>query len=224
MTTPTTQTTFNDEVSSRAVAASADTSDSKVTTWRCSMTRANKLLARLRTSSDITPKSKIFSKGPLAIWYYHQINLLNYTGMDNLTKDLAKAQNKIYSHISKQKLIARWKDRIFELNVKYGIHTLLSKIDLLQKEKSILSDIVNSMHSTNWVHVDTARNIEKVGTSDKKYDLQWNVAVFDAGSLEEKIRAISAEISELDDLKDRLNAASEFSLDLSKEDFELLSL
>lgn len=197
-------------------------------TWTCSMTRANKLLAQLRDGSShrtIAPTRRYrYSSSPSAV-YHKEVSHLTFTDVADLNSKLANVRNELNRKLLHKRLVEKWKNKLFELNVRYGIHAVLSNIDLLQQEKTLLSEVRQANADNNCVSVNAAIvSMNAVSSSEKKYDFKWNVAAFEQDDLEERLKMISKEISRLDELKDKLNIENSFSIELSAEERDMLGI
>lgn len=197
-------------------------------TWTCSMTRANKLLAQLRDSSSnrtVAPTRRYrYSSSPSAV-YHKEVSHLTFTDVADLNSKLTNVRNELNRKLLHKRLVEKWKNKLFELNVRYGIHAVLSNIDLLQQEKTLLSEVRQANADNNCVSVNAAIvSMNAVSSSEKKYDFKWNVAAFEQDDLEERLKMISKEISRLDELKDKLNIENSFSIELSAEERDMLGI
>ena len=192
------------------------------------MTRANKLLAQLRDGSShrtIAPTRRYrYSSSPSAV-YHKEVSHLTFTDVADLNSKLANVRNELNRKLLHKRLVEKWKNKLFELNVRYGIHAVLSNIDLLQQEKTLLSEVRQANADNNCVSVNAAIvSMNAVSSSEKKYDFKWNVAAFEQDDLEERLKMISKEISRLDELKDKLNIENSFSIELSAEERDMLGI
>lgn len=197
-------------------------------TWTCSMTRANKLLAQLRDGSSnrtVAPTRRYrYSSSPSTV-YHKEVSHLTCIGSADLNGKLDDIRNELNHKLLRKRLVEKWKNKLFELNVRYGIHTVLSNVDLLQQEKTLLSEVRQSNVDNNCVNVNVAlRNMNAVSTSERKYDFKWNVAAFEQNDLDERLKIISKEMSRLDELKDKLNIENSFSIELSAEERGILGI
>lgn len=156
--------------------------------------------------------------------YHQEVSLLCHN-LDTLNKQLDDIRVEFNTKILRDKLVEKWKNRLFELNVRYGIHTLLSNIDCLQKEKNLITEVIQSIVDNNCVSVESAKiSMDAVSTSEKKYDFKWNVGAFEQDALKSRLKEISKEISKYDEMKDKLNIENSFSLDLTKEEKDILNI
>ena len=192
------------------------------------MTRANKLLAQLRDGSShrtIAPTRRYrYSSSPSAV-YHKEVSHLTFTDVADLNSKLANVRNELNRKLLHKRLVEKWKNKLFELNVRYGIHAVLSNIDLLQQEKTLLSEVRQANADNNCVSINAAIvSMNAVSSSEKKYDFKWNVAAFEQDDLEERLKMISKEISRLDELKDKLNIENSFSIELSAEERDMLGI
>ena len=197
-------------------------------TWTCSMTRANKLLAQLRDGSGnrtVAPTRRYrYSSSPSTV-YHKEVSHLTFTDIADLNSMLANVHNDLNRKLLRKRLVEKWKNKLFELNVRYGIHVVLSNIDLLQQEKTLLSEVRQSNVDNNCVNVNAALlSMNAVRTSEKKYDFKWNVTAFEQNDLDEQLKMISKEISRLDESKDKLNIENSFSIELSAEERDMLGI
>jgi len=157
--------------------------------------------------------------------YHKEVSHLTFTDVADLNSKLANVRNELNRKLLHKRLVEKWKNKLFELNVRYGIHAVLSNIDLLQQEKTLLSEVRQANADNNCVSVNAAIvSMNAVSSSEKKYDFKWNVAAFEQDDLEERLKMISKEISRLDELKDKLNIENSFSIELSAEERDMLGI
>ncbi len=193
----------------------------------CSMTRANKLLAQLRegSSSSVTRTRRSRYLMPTTATYHKEVNLLYYTDAAQLAAQLNGIRAEFNSKLLKKKLVEKWKNRLFELNIRYGLHSLLSKIELLQQEKTMCTELLQSLIDNNCVTAESAKvSMDAVRTSEKKYDFKWNVGAFEQDVVKSRLQEISKELSNLDEMKDKLNIENSFSIDLTDEERAMLNI
>jgi hypothetical protein len=95
------------------------------------MTRANKILIRLRDAP--------FERNT----YRLDISLLTYDTTQTQAQ-LYEIKTKFDTSLRKRVFIEKWRNRLFELNIRYGLHTILSEIDLLKKERTELKKLYQS--------------------------------------------------------------------------------
>ncbi len=199
-------------------------------TLTCSMTRANKLLAQLRESSSKSGERhtrRRFSSytEPVTGNYHLEVDVLHFTGVDTLNTQLADMRSVFNGKLLKKRLVERWKNRLFELNIRYGIHTVLGNIDCLQQEKSMVSEALSAISDKRCISVNSLLvSMNAASTSDKKYDFKWNIGAFKQDDLNKRLKDISKELSKFDELKDKLNIENSFSIELLPEEMALLNI
>lgn len=189
------------------------------------MTKANKLLVQLRTTGHGTMPCKGRYSSVSTDVFYREMSYLN--SIDNLKASLEQIRKKFNNKLLGKKLMEKWKNKLFELNIRYGIHTVLSTIDLLRHEKNMISEVLQAEAdaSNNFVDIDVAiAGMDAVHTSERKYDFKWKVSAFNRCDFEKRLKDISKEISKLDELKDRLNFENTFSIELSAEERDMLGI
>ncbi len=197
-------------------------------TLTCSMTRANKLLAQLRessSSSKLRSNRRQYCSELKNSVYHRDVSVLNFNGVDVLNSQLVDIQRAFDGNLLKKKLIERWKNRLFELNIQYGIHKILGDVDCLHHEKSMLTEVLATIIDKQCINVDSLLvSMENVRSSDKKYDFRWNVSSFDKDTINTRLKEISKELSKFDELKDRLNIQNNFSIELTPDERMLLNI
>lgn len=196
--------------------------------FTCSMTRANKLLAQLRegSSTSVVPRRGRYTGYSSGSSSYHkEVGLLFYTDETQLNNSLQEIRTNFEERLLKKKLIERWKNKLFELNIHYGIHKVLSNIDILQQEKSMVTEALQATKDNNCITVPSVVvSMNACRDSEKKYDFRWNVGAFEQDELNKRLKEISKEVSKLDELKDKLNIENSFSIDLSTSERALLNI
>ncbi len=195
-------------------------------TLTCSMTRANKILTKLKEMSNnktsMNRRGKYYTEPPIT--YSVEISFLT-NRQNHVEKDLEQIRS-AYNQVKLRKnLIEKIKNRIFVLNIRYGIHELLSEIDLLKHERTCLSDILDEYKRKKCRTLEDIKyTMDILKNDDKKYEYKWCVSAFDADELQDQIKNISKKISQLDDKRDTINISSTFSIDLSSDEYSLLEL
>lgn len=198
----------------------------------CSLTRANKILTKMRNASDndtfvpqIKYKRRKYMSGlddsvnPCGV----TVKLLTFN-QDETKNALESFREALDKKLTRKQLIEKMKNRLFELNVHYGIHEILSEIDNLNIEKRELLDILNQYNSSTKKYTSYSNalaSIESVKSYDKKYELEWHIAAFDSDELKERLKVIDKCLSSLDDKKDRLNIEKSFTIKLSPLEYEM---
>lgn len=199
-------------------------------TFSCSMTRANKLLAQLRdgeVSSSRNGGRRRSGYGGADNTFTGCLVISHLTGVPDelLIARLTAVKATFESALVKQRLIERWKNRLFVLNIQHGINDVLGEIDLLRVEKARVQALLDELERLGAMPLEQAKvSMNATNTSDKKFDFTWNVTGFDKNALGERQKEISRRISFLDDSKDSLNARCNFSIDLSPEERTLLNV
>jgi len=191
--------------------------------FTCSMTRANKLLGQLRSSSDIsTKKHRHYTYGVPAGNYSAHTTSLSFD-RQIVENEISLIKKEFNEKLVRTRLLERLKNKLFTLNITYGINDILSQISILQKEESLLAEILTSYK--NEVHYDLDK-VERLVSyqPDKPSDMKWSVIAFDVGMLTDRRKSIKREILKLDEKKDMLNIQNSFSIELSPEEKELLNL
>jgi hypothetical protein len=196
--------------------------------FSCSMTRANKLLAHLRegSKSSIASKWSDYSDSKQDTWC-KEVNLLHFESYEALDTQLATIRAKFLDKLRKTQLIEKIKNRLFELNIQYGINTVLSEIALLKSEKSAISNVIDEIQSKACISSETLKTsveLVKTNAADKLYSYTWRVNAFHIGQLKDRLEIISKELLRLDELKDKLNIENSFSLELTDEEKAMLNL
>lgn len=195
-------------------------------TFSCSMTRANKILSKVRDLKNehagVTKSISRYAEPPTK--YTIDVSFLTYR--QNQTE---KILDNIVERFNKNKLLLRLfekiKNRIFTLNIRYGIHDLLTEIDMLKHEKTELQNILNECNrKTASTLEDVKHTMEVLKNDDKKYEYKWNVIAFNPETLQEQIKVINKKIAVLDDKRDCINISSTFSIELTPEEYSLLEL
>lgn len=192
--------------------------------WTCSMTRANKLLAQLRDSPKTSSRTKSLRYSqPARGKYYKELSWLS--NLDGFESSLQSVREAFELELTRKRLIEKWKNRLFELNIQYGIHSILSDVELLKLEKSELAEVASSAEESNSIPLESALiSMEAVKDVERKFEYKWNVRAFTAESIDQRLKKLSKELSELDDRRDRLNASSTFSIKLTPEEMSILNI
>jgi len=189
-------------------------------TLTCSMTRANKLLAQLREGPVVGNGRR--SRYCSSCVYHKEVSLLGNYGIEERLNEVLSAYN---DKLTKKKLVEKWKSRLFELNVRYGISKVLSEIELLQQEKNMITEVLEELDNNNCVSLASAKvSMDAVQNSDKKYEFKWNVSPFSRDNLKVQLNEIARKLSNLDDTRDKLNIENSFSIELNDAERRLLNL
>jgi hypothetical protein len=194
--------------------------------FKCSMTRANKLLAQLRDAPETSHRSRRAygeeDEYPGTVWL--EIGALTSSTDEQIDSQLANMKSTFELTLLKRKLSERWKNRLFTLNIQYGISAVLSDLDLCRNEKDLITKLLRKLAKVRVFTLPEARaSMGVVNGSEKKYDFAWNVSSFNKLELEERLRDIQRRVSALDDSKDLLNARNEFSIELTEAERSLLA-
>lgn len=195
-----------------------------------SLTRANKILAKLRqlASSDYNPgrtsRRRYLPEQTKNIQYGLKVKLLTFNEANTVNK-IAEIRSVVNNKITLKNLIERWKNILFALNVKYTLHDILSELDCLNNERSVLIEILNESKDSEYRSLsDIMLSMEATKTSEKRYDFEWYVAAFDSDEIKKRVASIDKQIAALDDKKDRLNIENSFTISLSAEEMALVGL
>lgn len=195
--------------------------DSKTVTM--SMTKANKILTRIRERPEKNRKSRYSSYMPDGKFSI-EIDLLSYNA-ESIKERLKEMQDKFDESLMKSCLVEKWRNRLFELNVRYGIHAVMAEIDLLKEEKSSLTNILNEHQSKYFTTFEIAeKSMNAVMTSDKKYEFKWNVSPFDITKIKNRIAAINKKVGKLEEKRDDLNIQNSFTLELTPTEYALTDM
>jgi len=194
-------------------------------TFSCSMTRANKILSKVRELKNECAGTKSVSRYSDPPTKY-TINLSFLTYKQNQTeKTLDEIVNRFNHNKTLLRLFEKIKNRIFTLNIRYGIHDLLTEVDMLKHEKKELQNILNECNRfTARTLEDVKHTMEVLKNDDKKYEYNWSVIAFNPETIQEQVKAINKKLSVLDNKRDSINISSTFSIELTPEEYELLEL
>lgn len=197
-----------------------------------SMTRANKLLAKLRelgkgapeTTSSLRNRAYGFPSSCENTSHGVEVSYLTYNA-DKMNAQLAEIRKDFDERVAIKALTEKWKCTLFQLNIKYGIHDLLAEIDLLKMERSMLNDILRS-NKTHRYQSEAAviESHASVADYEKRWDMKWSVGAFDSDAVKANIREISCRLSTLDNKKDKLNIENSFTIDLTDDQRHLLNI
>lgn len=194
-------------------------SDTKLIT--ISMTRANKILAKMRDTDKPTSKRLCYD---IKLNYGMKVKLLSFN-RDAIEAALKDMEKKVSEKLLKKSLVEKWKNRLFELNVRHGVNTILSEIDTLKYEVSTIKEILEEFKTHNYGSLGgVIAGMGSVANYEKRYDLEWNVTTFNANKLRERLAEIEKRLSELDDKKDKINIENAFSIHLTADELKLLNL
>lgn len=191
-------------------------------TLTCSMTRANKILASLREPKAF--KKNLYDRTSSSVTHGISINIMNYASADTQRK-LNDITSNIRDVMVKRRLLEKFKNRLFTLNVRYNIHDILSEIEVLKAERDMLTNIIKDYDNNNYMTMASAAiNIEAIKSSDKKYEFKWNVSAFDLTSLKNQVKTITKRLSVLDEKRDSFNIQNSFTLSLTDDEYIMLDL
>ncbi len=197
--------------------SASNTSASVPMSMTMSMTRANKQLIRLRDL--VTEKSPSYNTV-----YGLETSLLTFDEA-TATKQLAEIRSSVEEYHTIRILTERWRNRLFEFNVKYGLHYILSEIDLLKKERTELKKIITDYEKSSYITLDSAQiSMKAVKDAEKKFEFKWKIGAFDVDKLKERILAINKAVAILDDKKDDINIKNTFSIVLNDAELKLLDV
>lgn len=188
-----------------------------------SMTRANKVLSKLRENPQKGfPKNRYsYSTGKK---YSMEVKVLSFDA-DTFKEQMNEMREKFNDGLTKKKLIEKWKNRLFALNVRYGIHDIMSDIDILKDERNALNEVVVENNTTHFVSPEqVVSNINTVEKSERKYDLKWDASPFNMSLVKKRIADINKRIGTLEDERDNLNIQNSFSIDLTPKEMEFADL
>lgn len=203
------------------MSSTADVPETK--TYTMSMTKANKVLTRLREKPEKGRKSR-YSSFSTEKTYSIEINLLSFKH-DTTNDQLKDIQEKFNNALAKKTLVEKWKNRLFELNVRYGLHAVMSSIDMLKEEKSSLNEILTEHQSSRFIPLEQAVvSMKAVESIDKKYDFKWQVSPFNVNAIKKRVADINKQISKLEDERDNLNIQNSFSIELTAKEREFADL
>lgn len=201
------------------VKAEATVSQPLTKTFKCSMTRANKLLSFIKESCSGNGGCSF--RGPFALD-------ITYTSLSNISIDSLKTEVKAVSDnyhnvLKKRLLISKWKSKLFETNVKSGISDILAEIAHIKIKIQSIRAILDDARLHAVMSVDKAYNsMSNISTSDKKYDIRWRVTPFDLSDLKANLKSLENKLSKLDENRDILNSNSEFAIELSSDELEMI--
>lgn len=203
--------------------SSASDSSTECKTYTMSMTRANKILGKLRDVPGKSKKTKHYTYTTEKV-YSTEVNLLTYSY--NSTRDMLKEiQENVETKLARSILIEKWKNKLFELNIRYGIHEVMSQIELLKEEKTVFSEILAEYQATRFIGLDQVHtSILAVTSSDKKYEFKWQVSPFDINSIKKKLVTIGKQINKLEAQRDELNIQNSFTVELDPTEREFADL
>jgi hypothetical protein len=190
-----------------------------------SMTRANKILIRLREAPvKIAKKSRYSYIESSTNKNGMEIGLLTYD-KEKTAQQLAEMRETYEASKLKRELLEKWRNRLFEMNIKYGLHSLLSEIDLLKKERTDINQILSEYHTEHYTPLSQAIvSMDAVKTSEKKYEFKWKVGAFDEAELKKRVSNINKQLAILDNRKDDLNIQNTFSIQLNEQERDLVDL
>ena len=192
-------------------------------TYTMSMTKANKVLSRLREKPEKGRKSR-YSTYSTEKTYSIELNLLSYKH-DAVSDQLKDIQERFNNVLAKKTLVEKWKNRLFELNVRYGLHAVMSNIDMLKEEKSSLNEILTEHQSSHFIPLEQAVvSMKAVDSIDKKYDFKWQVSPFNVNAIKKRVVDINKKISKLEDERDSLNIQNSFTIELTSKELEYADL
>lgn len=187
-----------------------------------SMTKANKILNKLREKGTKSKPSRYTTFTEKK--YSFQVNLLNYDKgvCATRTNDI---EVKFNDDLRKKILIEKWKNRLFELNIKYKIHEILSEIEICKIERNMCDEILAECKSTMLHTMKTLPvSMDAVKSSEKKYDFNWDVTPFDVSAIKLRMSELDRKISKLESKRDDLNIQNTFSLELTQKEKEYANL
>jgi hypothetical protein len=183
-----------------------------------SLTRANKILAKLRTNDS--KESPYADKEKFIV----NVSLLTYD--DQRLKNTARNLRIDFSNdILKHSLIEKWKNRLFETNIACGVNKVLSEIEALKYELKKINYALTFLKKSENIKVTEVESlITNVSSSEDKFTYGWSVKAFENDVFELRLKEINKRLSILDDKKDELNIKTKFTIELSEKELELLDL
>lgn len=189
----------------------------------CSMTRANKILTAIRETKPATKKDRYsLYKDPTS--YGIKITLASYSDADVKSK-LDNIKEKFTEETIRRRLVAKLKNRLFSLNVRYGINDIMTEIELLRAERQKLNDIIEDYNKHTYLdYKDLKSKMDLFKNADHKYDLSWEVGAFDIGDFKNQVKALTKRIGVLDEKRDQINIQNSFTIDLTPEEYSMLDL
>jgi hypothetical protein len=190
-----------------------------------SMTRANKILMRLRENTERAPKVRsLYGATNPTTEYGYEIDLLVYERVNDEAR-LADIKEKFEAKRIKKVLTDKWKNRLFSLNLRYGLHDVLSEIDALKSERTDLLDVIGQHKSNKYITLEAAEvSMKAVDNVTGKYTFKWKISPFDVKSMATRVVEINKQIGKLDDKKDAINISNTFSIDVTPAELKLLEL
>lgn len=189
----------------------------------CSMTRANKIISALREGSAKKKPSRyscVIAEPKYGLTLTH----ICYYEPD-VQERIEEIRAKHTEETMKRRLISKLKNRLFSLNVHYGINDIMSEIDLLRTEKQKLTEIIEDHEKNNYMQHDVVKSIIKPSSgADYKPELTWHIGAFDINDIKAQVKVLTKRISALDEKRDMANIQNSFSVDLTPEEYTMLDL
>lgn len=189
------------------------------------MTRANKLLNRLKESIKVPPVEK-YRIGPVEKFHYEVSDM----GFDESSarKALLDIQETFYYKLRTRRLINKFRNNLFTTNVKNNIHDVICEIDDLHTRLKDLETIYKS-YDADYLTYDEAVRLSKTMTEMSKESHTYRsnvieVCAFDRSALKKTIQKLKARINNLEDKRDALNATTEFRIELDSHERTLLGI
>jgi hypothetical protein len=156
--------------------------------------------------------------------YGIEVGLLMFSE-NTVNEKLAEIREKHKTTLLKKILVEKWKNRLFVLNIRYGINDILSELEILKQEKTMLNDILDNYKHKNYERLlDVQSSMHSVKDSENKYNFRWQIGAFYVEEIKSRLSNISKRMSSLDDKRDTLNIQNTFSIELTDKEWEYLDI
>jgi thymidylate synthase len=193
-------------------------------TYTMSMTKANKILTKLRQMVSKPCANTIRHYGEEPKKYSVKIPYIDYS-LSTVQAKIDSIKKEFDQKMLVKKLLETWKCQVFALNIKYGIHEVLSDIDTLTSEKTILEEVLKDITKDgNKTLEQVEKQVSETQSYSNRYDMQFCISAFDEGKIRKRLSEINKTLNYLDEHKDKLNISKSFTITLEKAEADLVGL
>jgi hypothetical protein len=213
---------------------------------RFNLSKGQKYLDKLKTTQCIQPKAPV-RRGRLVSNYADSTKYKYYVSVNDI-KNLVSSKEELihnYEKLVRESVDAvatdliilndykKFKNCVYTLNAKSGLSDVLTRIDLLQEEKNIYTQIKKNMETLTFLpdnKLDDLYSRVKESTDKTYYSSSSDefsnlkLRIFDMSELKDKLKKINVELDELETKRDQLNAGTMVEFSFHKKTLELLGI
>lgn len=196
--------------------------ESKVSV-KLNLNKAQKMLTKMKKELPHLGESK--NLGSLSLSRSSAVNLNHENGVQAVKNIMNEHLQNFYKYYKLETDMLALKNLIYKKNGEVKMDTILSRIDLLnalkaQYQQISYSDSYNAKSISELKQQDITRVAESLPTDY----LSLNVIFYPQDEITKIINSISKEVNKLETERDYLNATTELTIELYKENVELLGL